>query len=473
MTFFMKQGLIFFCVLVGLFSFGLVHAAPQSVPEDVIIQDTEIESWLQEVVELCFKKLDIKIRPKVYVLNSRDFNAMATYGGVIIVTTATFAECDCAEQLLGILVHEGGHVAGGHLARAEIAAERATIPMIASTILGGAAALATGNMAPLMMGAAGGSQIAERSMAKHSRSEETNADAAAIRLLGRDAKYLVGVLTKLERKMSLAGVDKYIMSHPLTSERIEAARTAAQQGGEPKISLTESQKTRFMWIKNKVRAYRDKDVLATAYKNPTSDAEQYGKAIALYRQGSTQKALEELKDLIDKHPCPAYVYELLGQIELEASNMSEALKWLNKAHTQLPHAPTINLMFALAIMEGKNKTTLKDPLKKAISLLTDALSSDRENVAVWQLLARAYGEQNRMEHAAACQAQAAYLRGDMLMAKKMAEKGARCADVALAQQCKDLLVEGGCQWESFSGRWKWLVRAQMLRPLMKQSNFFY
>lgn len=431
--------------ILAFFFFALAncsHAGPISIPENVTIQDGEIESWLKEVVELCFKALDIKIRPKVYVLNSKDFNAMATYGGVIIVTTATFVECDCAEQLLGILAHESGHIAGGHLARAEVAAERATLPMIASTLLGGAAALATGNPAPLMMGAAGGSQMAERSMAKHSRGEETNADTAAIRLLGSDAKYLVEVLTKLEKKMSLAGVDRYVMSHPLTSERIEAARTGAQQAKEPKIVLTKIQKERFMWIKNKIRAYSlGKDQLADAYKKTKNHAEDYGLAITQYRQGQTKEAIKALKQLASSHPCKAYVHELIGQIYLETSQVREALQWLNKAQKAQPHSPTINIMLALAIMEGKDKTTLKNPLKKVVSLLTDALSSDRQSLTTWQLLARAYGEQQNMLHAAACQAQAAYLRNDKEMAKKMAEKGRGCPDVALSRQSSDLLAE--------------------------------
>lgn len=418
----------------------VVQAAPLNIPENVAIQDGEIESWLQEIVEFCFQKLGVKIKPKVYVLNSRDFNAMATYGGVVIVTTAAFAECDYADQLFGILLHEGGHVLGGHLARSEIAAEKAMLPMLASTLLGGAAALATGNPAPLMMGAASGSQMAERSMAMHSRGEETCADTAAINILGSDSKYLVEVLTKLEKKMSMAGVDKYMLSHPLTTERIEAARMAAQQGGEPKAKLTELQRERFMWIKHKIRAYSlNNDQLSTTYANPKTDAEKYGQAISFYRQGKTQEALDHLKPLISKHPQKAFVYELMGQICMETNQVKEALVWLNKAHNGMPKASTINIMLALAIMEGKQFTTLKKPYEKAIKLLTTALANDRQSPTTWQLLARAYGEQSMTDYAAACQAQVAYIRDDLKLAKRMAEKGKNCPDKALAQQSKDLL----------------------------------
>lgn len=419
-----------------------IFAGPASIPENTLIQDDEIESWLQEVIENCFKVMHVPSKPKIYVINSKQFNAMATYGGVIFVNTQTIVECDNPEQLLGILLHETAHIAGRHLARMEVAMERSTLPMIASTILGGAATLATGNPAPLIVGAAGGGQIAERGMAKHTRSEETNADAAAARAMGRDAKYLVEILQKLESKMSAIGIDPYMLSHPLTQDRMSATRLAAQQNGEPQIKLTESLKNRFYWIQQKIKAYTfDKDQLETTYAHAKDGCEQYGAAIAQYRLNKHDAAVASLKKLYEANASQLYILALIGQIHLETDNLKEALVWLNKAHTKLPRAPGVQMMLAVAILRGHKYTTLKDPYQKVIQLLTFYLDSDRHNAMAWHLLGDAYNKKNDAQSVAACQAQVSYLRGDYDRARNMAVKGSQSSDVSLARQSKDLLIE--------------------------------
>src|SRR3546814_18349159 len=49
------------------------------------------------------------------------------------------------EQVIGVIAHEAGHIAGGHLARLQEELRNAEIKAIIAAVLGGAAGLATGD----------------------------------------------------------------------------------------------------------------------------------------------------------------------------------------------------------------------------------------------------------------------------------------------------------------------------------------
>ena len=89
-----------------------------------------------------------------------------------------------AGQLAGVVAHEVGHIAGGHLSRVGGAQRRAAAEMILATVLGAAAAVAG---APALGTAiiSGGQSYAQSGLMRFSRSQEQSADQAAISYLDR------------------------------------------------------------------------------------------------------------------------------------------------------------------------------------------------------------------------------------------------------------------------------------------------
>jgi len=54
---------------------------------------------------------------RVVIINDRSFNAFVADGRRIFVNAGALMDSDTPNQIIGVLSHETGHIAGGHLAR--------------------------------------------------------------------------------------------------------------------------------------------------------------------------------------------------------------------------------------------------------------------------------------------------------------------------------------------------------------------
>ena len=104
----------------------------------------------------------------------------------IFINTGALIDAKTPNEIIGVLAHESGHIAGGHLVRLREQLKNAQIMAAAAMVLGGAAAIGgaragvSGNPGTGGMGVAvGGQEIAKRSMLAYQRSEEQAADRAA------------------------------------------------------------------------------------------------------------------------------------------------------------------------------------------------------------------------------------------------------------------------------------------------------
>ena len=133
--------------------------------------------------------------------------------------------------MIGVLAHETGHIAGGHLARMGSELDRASVTAIIgmlvglAAIVGGAAAGQT-EAAQAGQGVMMGSQgLAQRNCPDLRSAMESAADQAALKYLKATGQSPKGMLTLFEKLASqsiatLQNVDPYVMSHPMPFERI-------------------------------------------------------------------------------------------------------------------------------------------------------------------------------------------------------------------------------------------------------------
>src|SRR4029079_2072953 len=108
------------------------------------IRDAEMEKILKEYGEPIFAAAGLDPAAiHIYIINDPSINAFVAGGQNIFMNTGTIMELDTPSQLKGIMAHETGHIAGGHLARGPEAMNKAEIPMIISMVAG-IAAIAAG-----------------------------------------------------------------------------------------------------------------------------------------------------------------------------------------------------------------------------------------------------------------------------------------------------------------------------------------
>ena len=125
-------------------------------------------------------------------------------------------------MLRGVLAHETGHIAGGHLARSDKALEKTQTPMLIGLLLGvGAAIAGEGDAAQALL--LGSQQIAKGMLAKYSRGQESAADQAAFQYLEKIEKSSTGMLDVLysfanQEALSPRQQKIRVRSHPMSRD---------------------------------------------------------------------------------------------------------------------------------------------------------------------------------------------------------------------------------------------------------------
>jgi len=221
-------------------------AAQQGV---AIIRDAETEQLLRYYVTPIFRAAGINTgAAKIILVGDRGFNAFVADGQKIFVNTGALMEAKTPNEIIGVLAHESGHIAGGHLVRLHQELARAQIMAIAGMLVsagGVAAQMATSRggrregqvgmdqagMAGILMGP---QELIRRSLLSYQRGEEQAADRAAVKYLTATGQSAKGMLITFERFANEAlfktsSIDPYVLSHPLPAERISSLQQAAAQ----------------------------------------------------------------------------------------------------------------------------------------------------------------------------------------------------------------------------------------------------
>src|SRR5690606_36410422 len=82
-----------------------------------LIRDTEIEALLNDYSQPIFRAAGLGTgRVKVRIVNSDSFNAFVMDGRNVFMHTGTLMQAETPNEVIGVLAHEAGHIAGGHMA---------------------------------------------------------------------------------------------------------------------------------------------------------------------------------------------------------------------------------------------------------------------------------------------------------------------------------------------------------------------
>jgi len=93
-----------------------------------IIRDTEIEAIFSEWTTPLLKASEIgPDNVRIILVQSDQVNAFVAGGANIFFYTGLIKETDGPEEVIGVLAHEMGHIAGGHLITTQDALERASL----------------------------------------------------------------------------------------------------------------------------------------------------------------------------------------------------------------------------------------------------------------------------------------------------------------------------------------------------------
>src|SRR6266481_680866 len=102
-----------------------------------IIRDTEAEQLLREYTRPILRTAGLeKQNIQIVILNEKVFNAFVADGRRIFVNYGALMQSETPNQITGVLAHETGHLAGGHLSKLREQLARAQTQMIIAMLLG-------------------------------------------------------------------------------------------------------------------------------------------------------------------------------------------------------------------------------------------------------------------------------------------------------------------------------------------------
>lgn len=441
-----------FSRLAGAFLALLLATSPVMAQGISFIRDAETENIIRAYATPVFTVAGLNAADiGVHIVDDPSLNAFVANGLNLFINTGTLLRADSPLQVIGVIAHETGHIAGGHLARIRDAMQGAMEQSIVAMVLGAALMGGARHDSALGQGViAAGPQIGERSALQYSREMESQADQAGCNFLeraGLSARGLMQFLEKIEGEELLdpSQQDPYVRTHPITSERVDFVRNfvAHQAHGN---APTPTKFWQMHWrMQAKLLGYIEPSRALQLFKpgsmscttmariaNPTDPdkivacedddlqsiehAGTYGRAVAYDRESDYSRGEAEMDKLLQATPDDPYYLEQKAQIIFDSGKVADSVPVFERAVAILPHEPLIRVELAQAQLGTGNAALLP----ATIDNLTHAKEEDPDNGDVWRLLAIAYGRDGQLGLAALSQAELESLRGQKAAARTFA-----------------------------------------------------
>lgn len=421
--------------LSAIIAFGLTFspltAHAQRRPAK-LIRDAEIEALLRDYAAPIFKAAGIGSRgAEIIIVNDKSFNAFVVSGNRMFINTGTLLTSKTPNEVIGVIAHETGHLAGGHLAnlrneiaRAQAIGAIATLLGVGAVVAGAASGSDTSSRAGGALAQAG-PQLALRTLLSYRRAQETAADRAAITYLNATRQSARGMIKTFrlfadQALFSKQYVDPYVLSHPMPTERIAQLENIAAKSKYWDSKDPAALQFRHDMMRAKLSGFTE-GPSRVARRFPRSDKSvpaAYARAIVAYRTGGIRSARKQIDRLIAKAPNNPYLYELKGQALLEGGKAKSAIAPLRKAVSLAPRAGLIRILLGHAQLETGNKAMLGPAVKNLRSGLRDEPLAS----VGYRHLATAYARQKKIAQAELATAKGHLINGQLKTAQTYAKR---------------------------------------------------
>lgn len=394
-----------------------------------IIRDAEIEDTIEAYAAPLLQAASLDpAAVRFHIIDDKALNSFVAGGQHVYITTGLLRKATTPLQVMGVLAHELGHVAGGHLARMQGLAKDASYEALAAALLGVAVGVLTKSGGAATAVGLGGQHIVETSLLRYSRAQENAADRAALTFLDQSGLSARGLLEFFEviedqELLTASRRDAYASTHPLTRERIEFVRHHVETSRYSDRKLPAALVERHARLVAKLKGFLDPTALVLREYKPddTSVAARYARAIAYYRIPDLTNALKLTDGLIAEAPNDPFFHELKGQILFENGRVKDSIAPYRTAVRLMPASPLLRTELAHALIE----TNTPEANREAIANLDEALRKDRRDPSTWRLAGIAYGRDGQEGESALALAEYNLAIGRADDAVRMAERAKR------------------------------------------------
>lgn len=422
--------------LLAALSFVTLAPRPAAAQYISFIRDTEIENLLNDYARPIFRAAGLGSgRVQMRIVRHDSFNAFVLDGRNVFMHSGALTQSDTPNQVIGVIAHEAGHIAGGHLAqlRDRIARDQTKSLLIKMLGIGlmvvGGRSGAEGTTGAGVGVMTGGDEILIRSLLADRRAQESAADQSGLRYLNSTKQSGRGMVETFERFaqqefISASGItqDPFVRSHPVAADRLAQLREAVarspfyNQKDPPELQL------RHDLMRAKIYGYIQAHTVATRY--PASDRSlpaRYARTIATYFLRGIDQALPEVDALIKERPDYAYFHELKADFLLRSGRSQQAIPHLRQAMKLAGGEPPL-----MAVRLAQALVNVNEPkgVEEAMTLARKSLIED-PNPQAWRVLAQGHGARGQTPQADYAIAEAHFLEGDIKQARIFAQRAQR------------------------------------------------
>lgn len=355
----------------------------------------------------------------------------------MFINTGLLIRAKDPEEVIGVIAHEAGHIAGGHLARFQDELRNAQTKSIIAMIAGLAAGVAAkdGRVAGAIVG--GGQGAAFTDLLKYSRTQESAADAAALKYLDRtgvSARGLLEFFALLQREIRLTGgrENPYLSTHPLTNDRIATVSSHLALSRFADAPTSEDLRQKHAMMRAKLIGFLQplETTLKIYDETDNSLPARYARTLAYYRRADLAKAVPLVDGLIADQPDNPYFHEIKGQMLLENGRVADSIASYQRTVDLAPQEPLLRTALAKAQVEAGDQALLEP----ALGNLRASARLDPTLAETWRLLTIVNGRLGNQGQLALSQAEYSLLSDD-----------AKAAN-ALAKRAVDILPTGAPGW---------------------------
>lgn len=409
---------------IGYALYQQMRATPEAY-----LDDPDVEDYLNALVRKLTRGVPSGSADfTAFGVRDNSLNAFAWPGGYIGVNSGTVLAAQSESELAGVLSHEMAHVAQHHIARMVSTQNRDSWVQIATLIVAVLAARSNpqASQAAIMGGSAAGIQ----NQLNFTRDFEREADRVGFQILensGFDVRGMVGFFERLQKSVRLYenNAPAYLLTHPLTTERISDMDNRAQQ--RPYKQVADSIEFRLVRAKLAIDmeprdvSMRTLEATARNARTKLDAAAWIGVGYGRLRARDVAGASEALTQLQRNSINASMVDHFAAEIQAAQGRWDDAIRLYQKSAQRFPAAHSLRYGLIDAQLQAHRAP---DALNGATEQLKLYPRDDR----LHELQARAYAQLGKIASQHRATAEAYALRGQLHEAVEQMEYAQRAKD---------------------------------------------
>jgi predicted Zn-dependent protease len=320
------------------------------------INNPEIERYIESIGQRILSVMGPQpFEYRFFVIADPQLNAFAVPGGSVFFYSGLIERAKSTSEIAGVMGHEIVHVKGRHMAR------HSGPDAISLLSLVGMLLLARSGSGAQAAGVVGQAVSATRQIA-YSRQLEMEADTLGVRYMtaaGYDPAGSLGFLKTLDQERSLNPIDvpAYMLTHPVTQERIANVQLVIRSLGDVQSKSESLDQLKKIQVLIRLERQETDKVIDEYQKlvaqSPSQVMALHLLALAQHKKGQLSLAKTNYEKALALNPEDPGLCRDLGRLYTASGDFGAARTTLDRAIAMEPKEP-LNYLFLGELLEKQN-----------------------------------------------------------------------------------------------------------------------